>query len=382
MGYGVLFTIVGDYRTAYGMTETEIGLIIGLGFLSAFVAQLLIAPIADRGRARQVVVLGVLVNVAGLLLMGFGGGTLPIVIGRLISGVGIGAAGPAIKRIVILAYPEKLGENLGRLLAADVFGFAAGPAVSALLVGTFGLASPFVVVAGATLITVALSMRVHVLETVEASTQRLAMDLIRLRPVAGGLALGAASFLMIGAFDALWDVVHEDLGTPDLLANLGITLFAVPLIILGPIGGRWAQRVGPYKISAAGLMFAAPMMASYGWLPNGSWIFGIAMFHAIGDGLTISAAGVAVSMAVPGDRQAAAQGLLGGSQALSAGITAPIIGWTYQNYGRAEAYLTASVGMVLMTMVGMGLAYDTWRHHRFRGASIPSQQATSAGSGA
>ena len=370
MGYGVLFTIVGDYRTAYGMTETEIGLVIGLGFLSAFVAQLLIAPIADRGRARQVVILGVLVNVVGLLLMGFGGATLPIVIGRLISGVGIGAAGPAIKRIVILAHPEKLGENLGRLLAADVFGFAAGPAVSALLVGTFGLASPFVVVAVATLITVALSLRVHVVETVEASTQRLAMDLIRLRPVAGGLVLGAASFLMIGAFDALWDVVHEDLGTPDLLANLGITLFAVPLIILGPIGGRWAQRVGPYKISAAGLMFAAVMMASYGWLPNGSWIFGIAMFHAIGDGLTISAAGVAVSMAVPGDRQAAAQGLLGGSQALSAGITAPIIGWTYQNYGRDAAYATASVGMVVLTLIGMTLAYDTWRHHRFRGAMV------------
>ena len=381
MGYGVLFTIVGDYRAAYGMTETEIGLIIGLGFLSAFVAQLLIAPIADRGRARQVVILGVLVNVVGLLLMGFGESTLPIVIGRLISGVGIGAAGPAIKRIVILAHPANLGENLGRLLAADVFGFAAGPAVSALLVGTFGLSSPFVVVAAATLITVVLSLRVHVIETAQASTQRLAMDLIRLRPVAGGLALGAGSFLMIGAFDALWDVVHEDLGTPNFLANLGITLFAIPLIILGPIGGRWAQRVGPYKIAAAGLMFASVLMASYGWLPNGSWIFSIAMFHAIGDGLTISAAGVAVSMAVTEDRQAAAQGLLGGSQALAAGITAPIIGWTYQHYGRGPAYLTASVGMVLLTLIGMTLAYDTWRHQRFRGATIAAKQSVVAGSG-
>lgn len=366
MGYGVLFTIVGDYRSAYGMSETEVGLIIGLGFLSAFVAQLVIAPIADRGRARQVVLLGVLVNVAGLLLMGLGESTLPIVSGRLISGVGIGAAGPAIKRIVVLADPDNLGQNLGRLLAADVFGFAAGPAVSAVLVGPFGLAAPFLTVAGATVITVLLSLQVKVQESVDRSGQRLALDLLRLRPVAGAVALGAAAFLMIGAFDALWDVVHEDLNTPDLLANLGITLFAIPLIILGPIGGRWAQRVGPYRIAALGLLLAAGFMTSYGLLPNGKWIFGVAMFHAITDGLSISAAGVAVSLSVPEERQAAAQGVLGAAQALAGGITAIVIGWIYDIYGRAPAYIAGAFGIVALTILGMVLAYDTWRHQRFR----------------
>ena len=55
-------------------------------------------------------------------------------------GLGAGMAMPAIRRIVILADPEHLGHNVGLLLAADVAGFAVGPAISAVLVGPFGIA--------------------------------------------------------------------------------------------------------------------------------------------------------------------------------------------------------------------------------------------------
>ena len=43
-GYGVLFTVVGDYRDTYGISDTQVGVIIGLWFLSAFVAQVFLAP--------------------------------------------------------------------------------------------------------------------------------------------------------------------------------------------------------------------------------------------------------------------------------------------------------------------------------------------------
>ena len=122
MGYGVLFTIVDDYKNEYGLSSTAIGVVIGIGFLAGFLSQILIAPMADRGYARRVVVFGVLVNVAGLLLMAAGTSLVPILIGRFVSGVGIGAATPAIRRIVVLVDQANLGRNLGRLFAADVFG--------------------------------------------------------------------------------------------------------------------------------------------------------------------------------------------------------------------------------------------------------------------
>ncbi|MEM8902245.1 MAG: MFS transporter [Actinomycetota bacterium] len=371
-GYGVLFTIVGDIRDEYGLTDTAVGLIVGVGFLSAFVSQLTIAPVADRGRARQVVVAGVLVNVLGLLMMGFGTSLTPILTGRIVSGIGIGAALPAIRRIVILAAPDDLGRNLGRLLSADVFGFAMGPAVSAILVGPFGLAAPFVVVSAATGLLVVAVFLVEVTETVDPSPSKLALDLLGDRAVAGAVVLGAGAFLMIGGFDALWDVVHEDLDTPTWMANLGITLFALPLIILGPTGGALAQRVGPYRMAALGLILGAGFMTTYGLVPTGTWIFGVSLFHAVSDGLTIAAAGVAISIVVPEHRQAGAQGLMGGAQALTAGITAIAIGATYDAFGRTAAYSLTAVGMVAMIVGGMALAAPTWRPGPVTGAATPA----------
>ena len=43
-GYGVLFTMGGDYRDEYGISETTFGLIIGIGFLLSFFAQVTIGP--------------------------------------------------------------------------------------------------------------------------------------------------------------------------------------------------------------------------------------------------------------------------------------------------------------------------------------------------
>lgn len=357
-GYGVLFTVVGDYREAYGISETAIGLLIGSGFLAAFVAQVFIAPVADRGRARQLVMIGVVANVAGLVMMAFGETMLVLTAGRVISGVGIGAASPAIRRIVILADPENLGQNLGRLLSADVFGFALGPAISAVLVGPFGLRAPFLVVAAATMLFVALAWRFRVIETVEESSQRLALDLLRNKAVAAAVVLGSGAFVMIGAFDALWDVVHEDLDTPTWMANLGITLFAIPLVILGPTGGRLAQRLGPFRVAATGLLLGAAFMFTYGQLPSGSWIFGVSLFHALTDGLTIAAAGVAVAIAVPEERQAGAHGVLGAAQSLMAGITAIAIGSVYDQAGRAAAYGVAAIGMLVTIAVGLVLASE------------------------
>ncbi len=363
-GYGVLFTIVDDYRDDYGISETAIGIVIGVGFFAGFLSQVVIAPLADRGHARRVVLFGVALNIFGLLLMGFSTTLTPILIGRAISGIGIGAAVPAARRIVILADPNHLGQNLGRLLAADVFGFALGPAISALLVGPFGIPAPFIVVAVASAVLLPFVARVQVAESTVAPKRRLAIDLLAIRPFAGAVVFGAALFVMIGSFDALWAVVHKDLGTNEWIANLGITLFALPLIVLGPPGGRLAQVHGPFRIAVIGLSFGALFMSLYGVLPTGTWIFAVAMVHAIADGLTVSSSGVAVGMVVPQERQAGAQGVLGAAQALSAGIMAVVTATLYDSFGRTTAYLVCGAVMLTLVATGAWLARSAWSMKR------------------
>lgn len=359
-GYGALFTLLDDFRDDYGIGESALGGVIGIGFFAGFLSQIVIAPLADRGHARRLVLGGMLLNVAGLLVMAAATTILPLLAGRFVMGVGVGMAVPAIRRIVILADPANLGQNLGRLLAADVGGFAAGPAVSALLVGPFGIPAPFLFIAGATLISIPFVARTRVAETVEPSAQRFAFDLLRLRPFAGAVVLGCAVWLMIGSFDALWSLALDDLQTKEWIANLGITLFAVPLVIFGSIGGRLAQRVGPFRVGTVGLLLGAVFMMLYGLVPSGGAMFAVAMFHAVSDGLSVSSTGVAVGLVVPPGRQAGAQGVLGGFQTLVAGITALVTGVLYENAGRTAAYAVSAAAMVTFVIVGVVLAGRAW----------------------
>ena len=374
-GYGVLFTVLDEFRDEYGINESALGAVIGVGFFAAFVAQVGIAPLADRGHARRLVLAGLVLNIVGLLMMAAATTIVPLLAGRIVAGVGIGMAVPAIRRIVILADPDNLGHNIGLLLAADVAGFAAGPAVSALLVGPFGIPTPFVVIAGASLVALPFVARTKVAETVAPTAPRFAFDLLRIRPFAGAVVLGSAVFLMIGAFDALWSVALDDLEAKDWIANLGITLFALPLVVFGALGGRLAQRVGPFRLGTVGLLLGAAFMSLYGVMPTAGAMFAVAMVHAVSDGITVSSTGVAVGLVVPAERQAGAQGVLGGLQTLTAGAVAIVTGVLYEHAGRTTAYAFASGLMVVFVAAGAWLARESWSLRDLGGEPTPCDSA-------
>ncbi|MFZ8998775.1 MAG: MFS transporter [Ilumatobacteraceae bacterium] len=365
-GYGVMFTVLDDFRDEYGIEAIWLGSIVGIGFLASFVSQVFIAPIADRGRARQLVVLGMMLNVVGLLTMAFSESLLPLLAGRLVSGIGVGMALPSVRRIVINADPENIGNNVGLLLASDVTGFAFGPVLSALLVPSLGLSAPFLAIAAMTTCLIGLVFRVDIVETPigAAPSQRFAFDLLRNRPLVAGLMMGSAIFFMIGTFDALWAIVLDDLGSSEAVANVGITIFALPLVFFGAYGGRLAQRIGPFRLGPLGLVLGAVYMFLYGWMPTVWAMLAVAIVHAVSDGLTVTSAGVAVATAAPKERQAGAQGMLGAAETLTGGVTAQLAGALYTVGGRDLAYTVCSIVMVALAVGAYVLAGPEYRGRR------------------
>jgi len=361
-GYGVMFTVLDDIRDEFNVAESSLGMIVAIGFFASFLAQVLLAPLADRGHARQLLNAGLVLQVVGMAVMALGHSELPFLIARTVMGVGAGMLNPAARRIVVLADPEHLGRNIGRLLSADVVGFAIGPAVSAILIGPFGIAAPFWAMAGASAIAVPFALRLHIDEQSkdDAEGGRFAFDLLRNRAYVATVFLGVAVFLMIGTFDVLWVLVLDDLGAADWIANLGIVLFALPVAVLGPYGGRLAQQFGPFRLATLGLLVGAACMTSYGYWPSGGVMFAAAMLHAVNDGLTVTSTGVAVAMVAPRERQAGAQGLLGGAQTLVGGLTAMTAGALYDHSGRRVAYTATGLAMTAAVLIGVALLGRNW----------------------
>ncbi len=360
-GYGVVFALLDQYRDIDHIGGGALGAVIGIGFLAGFLAQIAIAPQADRGHARTLITGGLALYVAGLVAMAAAHSVAPLLVGRFVMGVGVGMVNPAIRRIVVLSDRDRIGDNLGRMLAYDVGGFAAGPAIAAILVGPFGVGAPYLVIAGVCAVFGIAVQRTHVPETVEPARQRFAVDLLRQRSFTAAALMGAVLFVMIGVFDALWSLSLDDLGATEWTANVGLIMFALPLVVLGPSGGRLAQRIGPFRFGVIGLSAGVLFMASYGIAPGVWWMLGIAVVHAISDGLTVSSSSVAVAMVVPDERQAGGQGVTGAFQALAGGLTAPAVGALYEHYGRATAYLAGAGAVAALLAATAWLARPSWR---------------------
>ena len=360
MGYGVMFTVLDDFRDKYGITESKLGLIVSIGFITGFFSQILFAPQADKGHAKKLVMTGIVIEIIGTLIMAFGHAFLPLMLGRLLTGFGVGISEPALRRILILSDPERMGQNLGLIVSASVAGFTAGPIVSALTADTLGISAPFLIVA-VLLLPVAYGLfKLHFQEanTEDAPTQRLAFDMLRIRPLAGAIMIGLALFAMIGTFDSVWSVMMADMKAPTWVANVGISMFAFPMIFLAPRGGRLTQKVGPFKASIVGLSIGSVCLVLYGTLWSPYPMLAVGIIHGIVDGLTVTGGSAAVALVAPRERLASAQGLYGGLQTLTGGIAAAIAGTVYGIIGRAT-FVWCAVAMLLFIAIGAWLAKDS-----------------------
>jgi MFS family permease len=360
--YGVMFTMLDDFRNNFGIAESALGFIVGVGFFTSFLGQVSIAPLADRGRAQRLIILGLGLEVVGCVGMALGETFTVLLISRIVMGFGAGSALPALRRVIIVADPENFGRNLGRILSFEVAGFASGPIISVIFAEFFGIPGPFVFLATIISLFVIIVSRIAVPETAKENhpTERFAIDLLKNRAITSGILIGVALFFMIGVFDSLWVLMMDDLDAAQWMANVGVSVFVLPLILLGPFGGKFVQRIGPYRAGGFGMILGALFMAGYGLMPTPTLMMLVFFFHSLNDGFFVTGAGVAVGTSAPLERQAGAQGLLGGMETLAGGVAASFSGVAYDHLGRTTTFIGTGAIMLTLILASRILAGDNW----------------------
>jgi MFS family permease len=360
--YGVMFTMLDDFRNNFGIAESALGFIVGVGFFTSFLGQVSIAPLADRGRAQRLIILGLSLEVIGCIGMALGETFIILLISRIIMGFGAGSALPALRRVIIVADPENFGRNLGRILSFEVAGFASGPVISVIFAEFFGIPGPFIFLATIISLFVIIVSRIAVPETAKENhpTERFAIDLLKNRAITSGILIGVALFFMIGVFDSLWVLIMDDLDAAQWMANVGVSVFVLPLILLGPFGGKFVQRIGPYRAGGFGMILGALFMAGYGLMPTPTLMMVVFFFHSLNDGFFVTGAGVAVGTSAPLERQAGAQGLLGGMETLAGGVAASFSGVAYDHLGRTTTFIGTGAIMLTLILASRILAGDNW----------------------
>jgi MFS family permease len=358
LGYGSIYTLLADLRDTYGFTEAQLGIITGAGFFAGFLAQVALARQADRGHTAVMVRSGLAFAAVAMLGCALATELWAFIGARVLLGLGSGMAGPALRRLVILRQPDDVGANLGRQMSWDLAGFVLGPFLAAVLAEAGGLRTPFLVFG---LLFVALLVQTANLDLradVEASHDVVDAGLLRNRAILATLVASIAFYVTIGVFESVWSVLLRDHGAETWVIGLTLSAFTIPMIFLAPIGGRVAQRRGPLRTVAVSIGVATLCTFSYGAF-DVLWVLLLfSLVHAVADSFTMPGNQVAVAIAAPRHRLAAAQGLLGATGLATAGMVGLAAGAIYEHAGAFVLFSGTAVVMATCLIGALVLGRD------------------------
>ena len=236
-GYAAVFTLLAEMRASFGFSETAIGAIAGSAFLAGFLAQLLLSRRADLGQGGLMMRFGLVASIVGAAWMCVAESFFGWLMARMLLGFGAGAVRPAMRRLAFVIEPGRAGEMLGKLAAWDMVGFLIGPIMASILLEVGGLRLPFIVLTVMLILVFPFVARVEVPGSTEPMKNPM-RTLIRRPEMQACLALGAAFYLAIGVFDAIWALFVTDLGAGPIYIGVTMSLFTLPMIFVAPLAGR------------------------------------------------------------------------------------------------------------------------------------------------
>lgn len=368
----VVFPLFPTLQATHGVSTASLGVVSAAGFLAAGVAELLVAPQADRGHARRMVLGSFVLMVLSLGLLAVAADVATLVASRGLGGFAFGMFASAAAGLLVRAEPGRAGEQLGRLAAAELGGLAVGPMLAALAlhlgVGTTATAAgAAVAVAVATLMCAPWLPTEHgaadtagTADTadragavaVRTAPPRLALDLLRSRATLGAALLTVAVMIPTGAYDAIWPRFLADLGADDLLIGLSFTAFAVPYVVVAAPAGRLADRIGGMAAAWRGMALVVAVMTVYTWVPWPVPAALVGFVESAGQAVAATAAGAAMAQAVIPARAAAAQGLARAMGTAAATVVSVVSGAVYAAGGALPLF----GGTIVLVAITMGAA--------------------------
>ncbi|MGL4173095.1 MAG: MFS transporter [Actinomycetota bacterium] len=374
VGMSLVFPLFPRLQEVYGFSTASLGPVVAASFVSGLVVELAFAPQADRGHARRMAVIALVLVALSLLWSAVVTRPWELTAARAVGGAGLGLFTPAIAGTLIRQDPTRSGESLGRLGAADLAGWSVGPLLAAGALEWFEPRAVFV--GGAVLVACSAALVAGGLrglaaypviieplvvgpEVDDASVERpgpapaLAFDLLRSQRVCGAALLTVAAMIPIGAYDAIWPRFMADIGAAPLLIGLSYSVFAVPFIVVAGPAGRLADRIGGGAVYARGAVILLSFTVAYALIRNPWLATGVGFAESTAQAFVFIGAGAAMAQAVDPVRASSAQGLSRAAGLAAAAVVSAFSGWVYASGGPGLLF----GGTAILVVAVSGLAW-------------------------
>ncbi len=357
---GVVFGLIASLQDNLGFKNGVLGLIAASAFFSAVLAQLFLAPFADRGFTKALMVAAVSVAALGSLWFALASSAWELIIARTLTGLGIGTFAPAARAVVANADVRRAGERLGQLTAVETSGFVAGPVIGAFINEIWGLKAPFLTFSFVLLCLVPSLLKIQLPEVRQVSAPvpkvSSALDILRRKEALGAILLGAALFFPAGMYEAIWARFMEDLGASTLFVGVSLTMYGVPFAIVASMSGKFIDRSGPWLAATFAASIIVPMTVIYGFLASPVLLMVLAMVEALGQGIGSPACHAAMVECTDERERATGQGLVAAASSIGAGIAALIAAPLYAGPGPELTFIIVAGVVLVLSLIAINLS--------------------------
>lgn len=348
-GFGALLPILPIYFTEHGVSLPMLGVVVAAWPAARLVGEPLFGRIADSAPRRTMMVIGLFAAavfaVAPLFVVNLG--VVALILTRVGAGLSAAAYDPAARGYLVDANPpERQGETFGLYGAAQMGGLMLGPAIGGVAAGLTGnpttpfwLASIFVLAAG-----VLVWARVREIPHAARATPGDARDgaaspaadasrptRLRNRLLVAAIVLGVGSYFAGGTYEVVWSLYLTSLGASLGMIGLTFFTFALPILLLSPVMGRFIDREGGFLALVLGMVGIGVCGTLYALVPSVWFVILLGLVEGTAFAVAQPAQFLLVARSSPEGRTSTAQGLFGAAgtigtitASLSAGFLAEI----------------------------------------------------------
>ncbi|HEU0245168.1 MAG TPA: MFS transporter [Candidatus Limnocylindrales bacterium] len=375
-GFGALLPILPIYFTQHGVSLPMLGVVVAAWPAARLVGEPLFGRIADTAPRRTMMVIGLFAAaffaVAPLFVVDLGVGAL--ILTRIGAGLSASAYDPAARGYLVDANPpERQGETFGLYGAAQMGGLMLGPAIGGVAAGLTGnpttpfwLASIFVFVAGvlvwARVREIPHAARAtavdgeHAVAVSAADAARPAH--LRNRVLVAAIVLGVGSYFAGGAYEVVWSLYMTSLGASLGMIGLTFFTFALPILLLSPVMGRFIDHEGGFLALVLGMLVIGVCGALYALVPNVWFVILLGLVEGAAFAVAQPAQFLLVARSSPLGRSSTAQGLFGAAGTIGTIAASLSAGFLAAIDLRLPFIVT---GIVTVVALGVGLAIGRQR---------------------
>lgn len=347
----VIFSLLSDLQDKYHFANYGLGLIAGTGFLVGFIGQILMAPLADRGHSKALLLGGLALAVLGSVFFALSSSLVAFVFARAVVGLSNSLFLPASRAIAVTIEPSNVAHRLSILGGVELAGFVTGPVLGGLLVGPFGLRVPFLAAGAFALVGGLMLLSKDLPQPPIGPRRGLAFDLLRIPRIRAGVLLSVALFVPVGFYDAILDRYMTDRGASNMMIGFAFLAFGVPFAIVAAFGGRLSDRRGALRVGLIAAVLVVPITVGYGFVTVPLVIVLMSALEGIIQAIGSPASQAVVASGAPHGRAAAAQGLAGSMNLLVGAFTGYAAGTIYEHFGSEVLFGFAGAGIVLFAVL-------------------------------